>query len=38
MDVSSLGKLVVNENDGRREEEGLFLSQIGYSWAQGKDF
>lgn len=31
MEVSSLGKLVVNEDDGRRAEEGLFISQRGYS-------
>lgn len=29
MEVSSLGKLVVNEDDGRRAEEGLFISQRG---------
>lgn len=27
MKVSSLGKLVVNEDDGRGAEEGLFIPQ-----------
>lgn len=32
MDVWSLGKWVVSEDDGRREVEGLFLSRTGYCW------
>lgn len=31
MEVSSLKKLVVNEDDGRGAEEGLFIPQRGYS-------